>query len=268
MDFKISHPKTFSQYAHDVVAFEKQLMEGWTVITGANSGIGLSLAKLWKNRKLVLIDRDVSQLSEFRDARVIKADLSKPEEIERISIELKALPLRTLVNNAGLGFKGNAGEVSCPKILQTLMVNVYAPMSLVRSLYAHLQKCRSTIVNVGSSVAFFPLPGMSVYAASKAGLVSWSEALAAELAKTNPVVTFCPSGTYTGFQNHAGVKVTTKQKLKSPQSIAAAINASVNSGRSKTVLPGGAFRILYWASHLLPRRTVARLWGALFKAQR
>jgi short-subunit dehydrogenase len=105
---------------------------------------------------------------------------------------------------------------------------------------------------------------MSVYAASKAFLSSWSESLSFELNKTNHVVTVSPSGTFTGFQKNAGVGVLKAGKgLLTPEYVAKRIVRAMN-GKRKVVILGAASRVLICFSRLIPRELNIRLWGFLF----
>lgn len=267
-DFSMNQSHRFDEYSKDIVDYEKEARNGWAVITGANSGIGYALAQKWKEKKLILIDKDTSNIAETENVVVMKADLSKPDEVQKLVDKLKLERLSVLVNNAGVGFKGDTVGLTTEQIRLTCLVNIFSPMALVQGLSQTLVSNRTTIVNIGSSVGFFPLPGMSAYAASKAALISWSESLAVELKNTNVVITFCPSGTLTNFQLSAGVKVSTKQGLKTPEQVATAIDEKIQNGRSCTALPSGASHVLYLASHALPRGLVAKVWGKLFQSQR
>jgi short-subunit dehydrogenase/uncharacterized protein YbjT (DUF2867 family) len=267
-DLSMSDLQNFKDHASLIVGYDKNNKQGWTVITGANSGIGAALVHKWRDRKLILVDKNVSQLKPSPQVQVMAVDLANESEVLALTEYLKTQKITTLVNNAGVGFKGNTSELTAEQLRLTWLVNIAAPITLVRELSASLIDSSTTIVNIGSSVGFFPLPGMSVYAASKSALISWSESLAVELQRTNTVVTFCPSGTSTQFQSKAGVKVTAQQGLRTPEQVADDIDRCVQAGGSVTALPGGLFRLLYWTSHLLPRQWVAKLWGKLFQAQR
>ena len=105
------------------------------------------------------------------------------------------------------------------------------PLLITKSLLRQLRESRSSIVNVASSVAYAPLPFMSVYASSKAFMANWSESLTYELKETNKVITVLPSGTFTQFQKSAGVKVSSDGKgLLTPGYVAKKIETAVKKG--------------------------------------
>jgi len=258
----------FSEGAQEILD-EGEGRGGFRVITGANSGIGLELARLWKDHNLILIDKNVDVVSrEFPETPVWRCDLADYSERSTVIEKLRQRPLNVIVNNAGVGVKGTTGEVSAVQMEKMISVNMTAPMALVHSLASELRSTGTTIVNVTSSVAFNPLPGMSAYAATKAGLQSWSEALAVEWKSSNVVITMAPSGTRTGFQGSAGVKAEASQKLLSPVAVAERISHAVLKAKSVLILPQGRPRILLLITHFLPRSWRAALWGFLFKKAR
>lgn len=239
-------------------------VNGLVVITGAGSGIGLEVAKKLYERgeKLLLIDRDTRCLEPFKKATVIEIDLAKNHEIEKLRDCVGDQRVKALINNAGVGFKGSVGGLSQGQIEAMIGVNVLAPVTLVRVLAKILRRDGSTILNVGSSVAYSPLPGMSVYAASKAFVVNWSEALAIEWKNTNRVVTFSPSGTATAFQKGAGVS-TASGKLMDPSHVADMIVTAISHGK-KHIVVGVASKVLILVCRFLPMRTSSKIWGGLF----
>lgn len=262
-------PQIFFDTGVKELIAEIQGQGSFFVITGANSGIGFELAKLWKDRALLLVDKNVARLrSEFPLATVIECDLSDPMARKKLIERLRSCSLKVFVNNAGVGTKGSTHEVSRTQLQLMVAVNFEAPIDLIQSLAAQLQTQGTTIVNVTSSVAFNALPGMSIYAATKAALQSWSESLAVEWKATNTVITMAPSGTRTGFQGAAGVRAEASQKLLSPEQVARTIAMAVSGGRTQIIQPGGASRILLLISGFLPRGFRAPLWGKLFQKSR
>ncbi len=150
----------------------------------------------------------------------------------------------------------------------TIDVNVRGTMLLTRLVLDRLVHDRASIVNVASSVAYNPLPGMAVYAASKAMVASWSEALAYELRDTNRVLTFSPAGTRTGFQEKAGVATDRAgPKLLTPDEVAARLLRALDR-REGYVIVGRNARMLISATRWLPRGLNAHLWGWLFERTR
>jgi len=243
--------------------------DGYWVITGANSGIGYAIAKKLNevNKKLILIDKDISSLSTFSNAIVYKTDLSNEEEIKELCEHLKIYKIFCLINNAGIGFRGGINELSQDQIINTLLVNIKAPLLITKYLIKNLIDNNSTIVNIASSVALNPLPFMSIYASSKSFIGNWSEALSYELRKTNTVITVYPAGTNTKFQVTAGVKKNEKENLLSPDWVAVQIIKAVFNKR-KILFLGFKSKILIAMSKFLPRKINIIFWGKLFEKYR
>lgn len=184
------------------------------LITGASSGIGLELAKCFAadGCRLILVARSTDALEtlakELRqthgiDARVLTADLSLPETPKRIFSELKnaGVAVDVLVNNAGFGSHGLFAELSLARQIEMLQVNITALTELTGLfLPGMIQRKCGGILNVGSVAGFQPGPGMAVYFATKAFVLSFTEALAAELSDTGITVSgLCPGSTATNF---------------------------------------------------------------------
>src|SRR5580692_7391798 len=165
------------------------------LITGASSGIGLELAKCFAadGCRLILVARNTTALEKLAEevrlknkikAIVLPADISLSETSRRIFAELSAqkISVDVLVNNAGFGANGAFVEMSLPRQLEMLQVNIAALMELSGLfLPGMIQRKRGGILNVGSVAGFLPGPGMAVYYATKAFVLSFSEALHEEL---------------------------------------------------------------------------------------
>ena len=184
------------------------------LITGASSGIGLELAKCFAadGDRLVLVARNreaMEKLAEELRARnkieiiVMPADLSLPETPKRIFEKLSAqkISVDVLVNNAGFGTHGPFVETSLPRQLEMLRVNIAALTELTGLfLPGMIQRKHGRILNVGSVAGFLPGPGMAVYFATKAFVLSFTEALAEELRGTGlNVSVLCPGPTESNF---------------------------------------------------------------------
>ena len=259
---KSVRPILFKDGLSDVIQDNPRL-HGQVIITGANSGIGFELARRMarQQNRLILIDRDTSNLNEFRNHQIIQADLSDPVAIESISSQVVGR-IKALVNNAGVGYKGSISELDENQIVRTLQVNCLAPILLTKKLLGRLKKDQAVVVNVASSVAYNPLPGMSIYAASKSLVLSWYESLSVELKATNRVLTVSPSGTATNFQKQGGVS-TEAGGLMSPHYVAEVIEDHLAAGAPHVII-GGKSKILLAASRFLSQRNKAKLWGLLF----
>jgi short-subunit dehydrogenase len=175
-------------------------------------------------------------------------------------------PLAGLVNCAGIGVRGEVRDVAESAQARLLAVNMLALADASTRAVRHMtaQPAGGTLVNVASSAALQPLPGMAAYAASKAFVLSYSEALAEELAPTSVrVITVCPGGTDTGFQAASGVKRVVGERLMPAAEVAAYMMVAIRRGKSTTILVGGRTQAMALLARVLPRATLVRLWGRL-----
>jgi short-subunit dehydrogenase/uncharacterized protein YbjT (DUF2867 family) len=268
-DFRLESPVRFIDGVEDVIRTNIRLAGKW-VITGANSGIGFALAERLarSGKRLVLIDKETGNLSRFAAAKIIRADLSSDAEIDAVGESLAKEKIACLVNNAGFGLRGRFRDVPVEAIRRIIAVNAVAPVLLTRKLIGNLVENEAVIVNVASSVAYNPLPFMSLYSATKALVSNWSESITYEMRKTNTVITFSPSGTLTGFQRSANVKVWKGGKgLLSPEFVAERIHDAILR-RKRVVILGVPTRALFMISKFLPRTVNIRLWGKLLEKYR
>src|SRR5258705_10147996 len=187
-------------------------MSNWALITGASSGIGYELAKLFAADQvnLVLVARNETRLKQVADelraghgvsARVLPKDLSLATAPVEIFDALRDMPISVLVNNAGFGWRRQFAKGELQRSLEMMHVNMDALVQLT-CLFAQQMVARGQgrILNVASTAAFQPGPWTAIYYASKAFVFSFSVALAEELAATGvTVTTFCPGPTRTGF---------------------------------------------------------------------
>jgi len=252
------------------------------LVTGASSGIGEELARLAAadGCDLILVSRRQETLESLArelsvahgvSARVIAADLNDPEAPRRIveEIEKEKIPVDILVNSAGLGAYGRFFETDLAKQLEVIRVNVAALTDLTgRILPGMIARRRGRILNVASTAAFQPGPYMSVYYASKAYVLSFSEAIAEELRGTGVTVTaLCPGPTPTEFQERSGVggeALLPAPFVMDAASVARAGWEAAKHGKG-LVVPGTANKLLKEAVRLSPRRLVARAAGKLQK---
>jgi short-subunit dehydrogenase len=190
------------------------------LVTGASGGIGEELARLFAadGHSLVLVARSADKLARLAEeletkhgvsARVVAADLARPESPGEIFEELRGagVSVDALVNNAGFGSYGLFAETDLRQELGMLQVNVVALTHLTKLfLPAMLARRRGYVMNVASTAAFQPGPLMAVYYASKAYVLSFSEALSNECGGTGVRVSaLCPGPTETGFVAAAGM---------------------------------------------------------------
>lgn len=190
------------------------------LITGASSGIGYALAKVFARHRhdLVVVARDQERLNRLADemrkafgvtVRVIAKDLSRPDSAREIFDELRrdSLPIHYLVNNAGVDVYGNFYETDWARELQMIQINLVSLTQLTKLLLAGMrQQGYGKILNLGSTGSFVPSPLNAVYSATKAYVLSFSEAIAEELDGQGITVTaLCPGATRTEFQARAGI---------------------------------------------------------------
>ena len=249
---------------------------GTALVTGASSGIGLELSTLLARdrHELVLVARSRDRLEaiarglteEFGVAVTILArDLALPETPAEIARELdeRRLTIDILVNDAGFGVYGPFAETPLRKELEMIQVNVAAPTHLTKLLLpGMLQRRRGRIMNVASTAAFQPGPLMAVYYATKAYVLSFSEALANELAGTGVTVTaLCPGPTITEFQKQAGMGKTLlfhSPLVMKASEVARAGYEGMMRGKA-LVIPGLANLALVEALRVTPRRLVTAI---------
>jgi short-subunit dehydrogenase len=241
------------------------------LVTGASSGIGLELATLFARDRndLVLVARNRERLEgvarglmeEFGvRATVLAADLARPEAPEDIAGALarQAITVDALVNNAGVGFLGPFAEASLDKTLAMIQINVTALTHLTGLLLPGMLARRSgRVFNVASTAAFQAGPLMAVYYATKAYVLSFSEALGNETAGTGVTVTaLCPGPTLTEFQKSAGMEATLLFRgplvMAAPAVARAGYEGMLRGDR--VVIPGIANRVMVQGLRVTPRR--------------
>ena len=247
-----------------------------TLVTGASDGIGLELARIAAAHRedVVLVARRESTLRDLAKeleqqhgvrAHVVPADLGQPGAATEVAARVAALGVDVdhLVNNAGFGIYGRFVETALDIELQILQVNIVALTELTKRLVPGMvARGRGRILNIASTAAFLPGPLMAVYYASKAYVLSFSEAIANELAGTGVTVTaLCPGPTASGFQKAAhleGSKLVAGMRLATSRDVAQVGFDAMVAG-TRIVVPGVRNKLVSQMPRLLPRRMVARL---------
>ena len=240
------------------------------LVTGASNGIGLELARVLARegwdlvvtaRKQEALDRLASELS-FSDqasVHVVAADLSSPEGSRLLVEEITSagLTVDALVNNAGFGLFGPFATTPLERERQMIDLNITALVTLTKlCLPGMIERRRGRVLNVASTAAFLPGPNMAVYYATKAFVLSFSEAIGDELRGTGvTVTTLCPGPTQTSFQRVAGMQ---KSRLVRGATMGAADVAEAGyrgmiAGQA-VVIPGGTNRMVPLLVRMLPRR--------------
>lgn len=248
------------------------------LITGASSGIGYEFTKLFARDgyNLVLVARSEQQLQKLADelrekhgiaVEVIAKDLSNANTPDEIFAELQqeSLTVDALVNNAGFATYGKFSEIDLNAELQEMQVNMVTLTHLTKLfLPGMLKKGWGKILNVASTAAFQPGPLMAVYYATKAYVLSFSEALAEELRGTGVTVTaLCPGPTQSGFQKRANME---DSRLFRGRKVADAATVARIGYRglmtNKTVvIPGLRNKVLAESVRFVPRKVATRVAG-------
>ncbi|HVD95550.1 MAG TPA: SDR family oxidoreductase [Candidatus Limnocylindria bacterium] len=242
------------------------------LITGASAGIGLEFARQLANRtrSVVLVARRSERLIQLRDelqnrnpnldVYVRSVDLGDKAQIESLieSLTRDKIAVDILINNAGLGDAGLFSTSDPTRNQQMLFVNVMALTLLTRHLLPQMiAKRRGAVLNVSSVAGFLPIPGDAVYAATKAYVTSFSEALRAELLGTGvSVCALCPGPVQTEFQEVAkrqGVqpKLGPKFVVVPVEKVVRDALAALEADRP-LVIPGFAMKFVMFMSRLMP----------------
>lgn len=253
------------------------------LITGASSGIGFDLAELFARDgyDLVLTARSEEKLRARADklaaqfgvsARIIVKDLSSPQSPDAIFNELQreSVFVDVLVNNAGFGNHGPFHRTDLADELEMIQVNLTSLTHLTKLFVREMvRKGSGKILNVASVAGFLPGPLMAVYYATKAYVLSFSEALAEELRGTGVCVTcLCPGPTRTDFQKRAGIGPIKVLDALDSRTVARGGYEGLMKDR-RVVVTGFINRLLVFGMRLVPRSVLARIvwWGQEQKAQ-
>jgi short-subunit dehydrogenase len=243
-----------------------------TLITGASSGIGVALARVFARnghalalvaRRKMRLEALASEIEQTTGKRslVIVADLAKPEAAAQIKAALDAAGLEPnyVVNNAGFGLFGAAAARDRNEQLRMIDVNMRALTALSLTFVPSLERHRGGILNVGSMAGFMPGPHMAVYYASKAYVRSLTDSLRKEFGRRGIRVTnVAPGPVPTEFGKRAGTRSDTAPALltQSAERVAELGYRGLMQGRG-LVVPGVANRIAIALIRFVPRRLVA-----------
>jgi short-subunit dehydrogenase len=248
-----------------------------TVITGASAGIGEALARVFARHghDLAIVARREDRLRELateivaggsRRPIVIVADLAAPGAAQTIGDALRAhgAEAQFMVNNAGFGLVGLAGTRDRDDTLAMIDVNVRALTELSLAFVDSLARHKGGLLNVASLASFLPGPGMAVYYATKAYVLSFSEALHSELkARGVRVSVLCPGPVPTEFAERAGLRggLAPGRLTQSAQRVAEAGYRGLMAGR-RVVVPGLPNKLVTLALRIAPRRVVLKMVGS------
>jgi short-subunit dehydrogenase len=254
------------------------------LVTGASAGIGEEFAYALARERydLVLVARREARLAEVADkarrlgaGRVltVAADLARRETPAALHRQLaeQNLAIDYLVNNAGFGTRGRFAELAIERELEEIDLNVGALVAMTRLFVPAMAARRSgTIVNVASTAGFQPLPYMATYAATKAYVISFSLALAAELRGSGvTVLALCPGPTWSEFHQVAGTGDARTPRFMFMDAATVAAQGVAAARRGKSIHVNGAINhLLAETSRLSPRRLVARVAASIYRPRR
>jgi uncharacterized protein len=254
-----------------------------TLITGASAGIGTQLARVFaaKGHRLVLAARRTDRLDALaseitakggKRPIVIACDLEEPGAGGKIAAALAAadVELDHLVNNAGFGVFGDAIECDRAEQLGIIDVNIRALTDLSLRFADQLVKNKGGILNVGSVAGFLPGPGMAVYYASKAYVISFTEALRGELGPRGVRVTvLCPGPVATEFQARAGFAPGFDSAVLDVSAADVALAAYRGlMANKRAVLPGLGIKIVPFLLRFFPRGFILAAVGRFQRRRR
>lgn len=253
------------------------ITNSYTLITGASGGIGFELAKIAASRhhNLVLIARNEKRLNELKEEWeilysvriiVVVSDLSESGAIDKIIdfLHTNHIQIDILINNAGFGLFGFFDRTDLERETNMLQVNVIALTQLTKYIFREMITRKSgRIMNLASVAGFFPGPLMSVYYASKAYVLSFSQALANEAKNTGVSITvLCPGPTKSNFVRNADLETSrlfsSFGKISSAEAVAKYGFRSMEKGKTVAVF-GVQNRLLLFFAHFLPRKMLVNM---------
>lgn len=245
----------------------------YTLITGASSGIGAEFAHQLaeKRHSLILTARSADALNKMAkdlklnynvDVKVIVQDLSEidgPEALFAKCLE-QGMDIDLLVNDAGVGLVGNFETHDIKDIEKMLILNILSLTKLCYLFLPQLKNSKGKILNVSSQAAFGPQPYMAAYGATKAYVLSLTEALRVELEDTGVTVhSLNPGPTYTKFFERANSSPDDFNfKFRTPQEVVADAIAGMESNKAITI-PGWENQVFNFFSRLMPRNVLAKM---------
>lgn len=247
-----------------MIAFKEK---NYVLITGASSGIGYELAKLYANdgHNLILIARNIdrlkiveSELNKYNiEIKILNLDISKDYDIEKLFnyVEINKLNINTLINNAGIGSFGDFKDIEWEKEESLIDINIKSLTRLTKYFLPKIiENKNGGLLNVASTAAFCSGPRMAAYYASKAYVLNLTEAIYEECKETGIKVScLCPGPVKTGFQGKAGIKKSesAKKYLMEPEVVAKIAYKEFNKSKL-IIIPGMKNKLLVLGNKLLP----------------
>ena len=245
-----------------------------TLITGASAGLGAEFARQCARRgeSLALAARRRDRLEALAkeiggDAAIFEADLALPDSAASLinEVEAEGLQIDALINNAGFGLAGRFAALPLERQREMIDLNVRTLTELCRLvLPGMMERGRGAILNVASTAAFQPGPNMAVYYASKAYVLSFTEALHHELKGSGIRVScLCPGPTESEFSDVAGSKSPALERIKGPAAPVVSAGLRGLDANKAVVVPGWPNKVTAQAHRFLPRSTIRRLVGRI-----
>jgi short-subunit dehydrogenase len=257
-------------------------MAEYALITGASNGIGLELARIAASNKmnLILLARNADKMMQLRKeleelhpvkVLAVGCDLTDPDAVEKIValLQTRGIVPDILITKAGFGMYGPFDKIGTDTEENMIQLNITSLTELTKVIYRQMRsRGKGRILNVSSIAGFMPGPWMAAYHATKAYVLSFSEALAVEAKDSGVTITaLCPGPTETNFENRAsagsGIKVF-KDSGKLPTAKQVAEFGWKNMMKGKTVaVHGRKYRLLIFLIRFLPRKMVASMAGKI-----
>jgi len=244
------------------------------LVTGASAGLGAEFARALAERghRLVLVARRQERIealaAELGNARAVACDLAAPGAVAELiaNVERSGETVETLINNAGFGLRGRFAELDPARQREMIDLNVGALTDLCLAVVpAMIGRGRGAILNLASTAAFQPGPNMAVYFATKAYVLSLSEALHEELKPHGIRVTaLCPGPTRTEFGEVAGIRTLgqfDRLAMEAGPVVRAGLDG-LDSNRA-VVIPGAINKAGAFSARLAPRSAVRKIAGSL-----
>jgi len=249
-------------------------MRAVTLVTGASAGLGAEFARQCSKRgdDLALVARRRDRLEDVAaqiqgKVHIFAADLAAPDAAVGLinEIEAEGLAVETLINNAGFGLGGRFAELALERQREMIDLNVRTLTELCRLvLPGMIERGRGAILNVASTAAFQPGPNMAVYYASKAYVLSFTEALHHELKGTGiRVSALCPGPTHSEFSDVADSHSPTLERMKMPAAPVVEAGLAGLDANKAVVIPGFRNKVGAQISRLLPRSTMRNIIGRI-----
>jgi len=252
-----------------------------TLITGASSGIGAAFARKLAARgrnvllvarsedKLIALCNELGRLTSIR-AQYVALDLQQPDAAAQLFEETqkRELEIEMLINNAGFGSMGDFARLDLNRELEIIQLNVRALVDLThRFLQPMRERKRGTIINVASTAGFQAVPYMATYAATKAFVLSFSEALSEENRLHGVhVMALCPGVTETNFFETAGIDHPPMRIVQTPEEVVETALRALNRKKS-TVISGWLNLFTMEAERFFPRSLVTRVAGKALRSR-